>query len=189
MAQSPWLSFGQFETVPYQDKDGSPVVNSAGDPFDPPLMRDDSRPILTYKRNQALFIPSMAQQYRDAVNSDSLLGADPKTVKIADVQCEMALDPIIGVYNRVSWEFHFASLPNGWKFSVLDQGCKQLNSDSSSQEVINFFGTPTNSPVLLDGNGSPLPPGEDPVFLTFEGYDELSFAALNIQLPFCMGGT
>ena len=49
-----WSNRSQ-EIVADIDINGNPVVNTAGDPFDPPLMEDDPRPVLTIVRNEAIF--------------------------------------------------------------------------------------------------------------------------------------
>ena len=41
----------QFQRVVVVDKEGDAVVNSAGDPFDPPIMADDSRRVVTVTKN------------------------------------------------------------------------------------------------------------------------------------------
>ena len=64
-----WAAISSEVVVDF-DKDGDPVVNSAGDSFDPSLTDEDSRPALVVFRNQATYSPDLAYLYRNAVNDD-----------------------------------------------------------------------------------------------------------------------
>ncbi len=69
-AQTEW-STETFQTVVYQDIDGNGIVNSAGDPFDPPAEKDDSRWSSVTRKNVAASVPDWIFAYQDGVNSDS----------------------------------------------------------------------------------------------------------------------
>jgi hypothetical protein len=53
-----------------QDLDGDAIVNSAGDPYDPPVEIQRSRFVCTISKN-VIGIPSWALQYENAVNNDN----------------------------------------------------------------------------------------------------------------------
>src|SRR5262249_15878222 len=65
------------------DNPSRAIVNSAGEPFDPPVEIDDSRLVLTLVRNEPAFAPLTSLLYKDAINSDTFLGAAPGLAKIA----------------------------------------------------------------------------------------------------------
>ena len=48
-----------------------PVINTAGDPYDPPIVIDDPRLVMTIVRNEAAFNVAWVLAYRNAVNADS----------------------------------------------------------------------------------------------------------------------
>lgn len=50
---------------------GEAIVNSAGDPYDPPPEKDDSRWVSVTKKNIANAVPDWIFSYQDAVNSDA----------------------------------------------------------------------------------------------------------------------
>jgi hypothetical protein len=171
-------SFAKFESIANEDIDGNAILNSADDYFDPPVTRDDSRPVMRIARNEATFDPATAYQFKDAVNKATFFGADPGTVKCADISADLIFNPDIGWYYSVSYEFEYN--PDGWEKQILDQGLKYLDSTGSKVPVTEK-GIPATSPVLLDGNGAQLAAGADPVFLKFKVYPEEDFDSLNLD--------
>jgi hypothetical protein len=160
-----------------EDKDGKAVVNSANDYFDPPITKDQSRPVLTLTRNEQTFNPDLAAQFKDHTNSGGFFGWDVGQVKCSNIVPNEEYHPEIGVYYSVSYEFQFE--PKGWKRKVLDQGLRKLTS--GKQDNILIKGLPVQSPALLDGHGQPNDPAADPVFLEFTVYDEVDFGSLNLE--------
>ena len=59
-----------FQAPYYIDQNGNACVNSANDPYDPPLMRDDSRDVITLVENVASYDFQTQRLYRNSVNSD-----------------------------------------------------------------------------------------------------------------------
>jgi hypothetical protein len=171
-------SFAKFESVADEDTDGNAILNSAGDYFDPPVTRDDSRPILRIQRNEKEFDPDTAFKYKDAVNKDPFFGADPGTVKCADIQAELSFNNDVGWFYACTYEFEYN--PDGWEKQILDMGLKYLDATDTLVPVMEK-GIPATSPVLLDGGGGILASGDDPVFLKFKVYPEVDFAPLNLD--------
>lgn len=172
-------SFAQFEAIADQDVDGNPILNTAFDYFDPPVTKDDSRPILTIVRNEATFDENLAEDYKDTVNADAFWGKDAKTVKVSNISAEWAFDSDIGFYFIVTYEFHVNK--DGWKKKPLNQGMRQLSSDGSKQQQILVNGAPISSPALLDEDGVVLAAGADPVYLEFEVYPAVDFGIFNMD--------
>lgn len=171
-------SFAQFESIADVDVNGFAVVNSAGDPFDPPVVRDDSRPVLTVTRNERLdaFDAAVAYSYRDTINADDFMGAGPHQVKVATISARRAYHPACGLYWVVTYVFHFNE--DGWDKVILDQGLRYVSNATLRNASIN--GQSATAPVLLDGAGGILSPGAPAAYLTFQVYKESTFADFNI---------
>lgn len=116
--EPPEISYGfaQFSRVADKDIDDNPIVNSAGETFDPPLEQDDSRAVVLIKRNEASFYFARAIAYQDAVNTDAYSGAEPGTLKIARITADRKVHSVFGVYYEVTYEIHYR--PDGWKSTL-----------------------------------------------------------------------
>lgn len=65
------ISWGSraVELVAWQTPDGILIVNSAGDPFDPPIMTTEMLPVVTVIRNVRTFKPDLAAKIGGTVNA------------------------------------------------------------------------------------------------------------------------
>ena len=170
-------SMAKFQRPVDQDNDGSPIVNSAGERFDPPIEIDDSRPVLHISRNEATVDPSLIVQYQDAVNADTFFGCDPGTAKMDSICAESAFENGV-FYWKFEYEIHFRF--DGWAVQPLDQGYHHLVSGVPSVNRDPQSGNPYPAPRLLDGAGNMLGSGGTPVFLSFDVYNSLPFAPLSL---------
>lgn len=173
--ERPRLSWdrAQFERVVEKDTGGNAILNSAGDPFDPPVTLDDSRPVLTITRNEASFDTTLAESYKDCVNTDVFFGWPAGQVKVGAITAEEQWsDYLNDTYVVVKYEFHFN--PNGWQKSILDQGYRAKSG--ATRKLILIDGQPATSPVPLDGSGAQLSATGTPVFLAFTVYPTAAFA-------------
>jgi hypothetical protein len=163
-----------FEEVVEQDVDGNPVINSAGDPFDPPLTRDNSYPILVITRNEATFSPGLAYSYRNKVNAATFFGSGPRTVRCRPIVGKKQYHAAFGTYYQVTYRFEFN--PDGFDKNVLNQGLRR-KAGTDRKAITTKEGQPISSPVPLDADGVPLDPTADPIYLTFKVNEEADFAA------------
>ncbi|MCK4624067.1 MAG: hypothetical protein KAV00_02065 [Phycisphaerae bacterium] len=126
LEKKPQISFTNVvATEPMQrDCDGKLVANSAGVPFDPPITRDQTRYNITFRRNEAVFIPIVtAQFFKDAVNADPFLGAGPGKVKVkidSDYRAEGSYR-----YWETAYLFEFKLDEDGWEPLVMDAGFQE----------------------------------------------------------------
>lgn len=180
--------FAQFEEVCQQDLDGKPILNTANDAFDPPVMRDRSRPTLSISDNVMpdAFDPLLAEVYADSVNDGAFIGADPGTVKVTSISYEYLFNPFIGWYWHRNFEFEYRK--DTWKKVILDAGLYQLDpSDGITKIPILVNGIAVQEPQLLNGKGIPLPNQAQSSYLnaanylTFEVYKSKDFSALNLK--------
>jgi hypothetical protein len=176
----------QFQTIAVKDRYGRAIVNSAGDPFDPPPEKDDSRWTVSVRKNVP-GVPSWILAYRDAVNSDPFVvdgvGIAAGAAKIQRIRIGGWEHRNSTAYRVFSFSMH---IRESWRLLLLDQGFRVKNPDANAQRV-----QATNdgdeefptSPIPLDGSGNAL---SNPTLTTavfypaggWEIYDPLPFAAL-----------
>lgn len=162
------ISWGgsQFSRPLMFDAQGVPVVTSAGNRFDPPLEKEDSRPTLTIQRNEATFSAATAQLYRDAVNADIFATAPPGFAKITSITADRQVDFGL-VYWRTKYEIQFKD--DSFYYFVLDQDYRAGANGSNYavgpppsgiapnglfRDVLD--NTPLSNPTLLGGTGQAL---------------------------------
>ena len=168
-----FASYNRIADRAYDD-DGAltvPIVNTAGDPFDPPTEIDDQRPILTVVVNLPYpdgFSPAQAYEYRNAVNADEFFAVPAGYVKALPPVAQRLYHAECGFYWKVTYEFHFN--PDGWLRTLLNQGTRQLNDAGDGYEPILHSGVPISDPVPLNEGGQPLAPDGDPIFMDFTVY-------------------
>lgn len=174
----------QFQRPAVFDRNGNFIVNSAGDPFDPPLMMDDSRRVVTISKNLAL-VPSWILDYQDAVNSDSFT-VDAQTIAAG---CAKIQSVTVGerqrrngtVFRNVTITMHLQR--DGWLLRPLDAGFREI-SYGGLQNIKNPGDEELpGAPVPLDGNGYALtnPSFTTCVFLPFEVYAAREFSSLPLS--------
>lgn len=175
----------QFQEVAIVDENGDAVCNSAGDPFDPPVMKDFSRRVASVSVNVSS-VPSWFLDYEDAVNSDTFtlagfsVAAGKAKCQRVSVSEEKERNGIS--YFEVHMEIHLSK--NGWLVKPLDAGFRRIYSGTSREKI-----TMTNeageeeypaAPVPLDGSGVELldPTPATAVYRSFTVYESLPFSAL-----------
>lgn len=192
-----------FNKVVWQDRDGKGIVNSAGDPFDPPVEVDESRIVADIRVN-LLAVPAWILTYRDSVNSTPF--------KIDNVEMPKGVARVARIYvgpwqerNEIFFravalalqfrtpleddpgkEWHEWTLDQGFRKKTGADGGEPSPGETALRTNITNTGdseSPT-APVLLDGNGQPLvdPTMDNAVFLPFGVYPEKDFTIL----PGCM---
>ncbi len=193
---------GQVATT--SDSDGKPhtyvkgVLNSAGQPFDPPPLYDRSDAVLIVDRVEndpgfpqvggvPIFTTSNALLYSNSLNQDAFLGAEPKTIR-----CKIRA-------KRFQWRdvfrwqvnYRFAYRKEGWQPQTLDQGTYHFDNSSSNPDgsprtdkTIKIPFTDGEGNVIvqnLNGEGLKLAEDEEPKFITSAAYWVVNFAPLKIK--------
>lgn len=165
------------EEVVTWDKDGNPIDNSAGEPFDPPLMEEVAILTVRIVRNEATYGAADAFSYANAVNSSACtiagLQVGARKARCLGIPGDNATRNGIDYWQK-TYEFEFKMAT--WDRRPLDLGMYYL----SAGEPLTFKddeGAPMQVPQLLDGAGAA---GATPVFLTFRTKAEKSFGALGL---------
>lgn len=174
----------QFQKPVVFDRNGNFVVNSAGDPFDPPLMVDDSRRVVTVQKNLAV-VPTWILDYQDAVNSDSftvdgyLVGAGLAKMQSVTVGERQRRNGT--VFRTVTFTIHLQR--DGWMLNALDAGFRENVYGALANIRNSDDGELPAAPVPLDGSGQALanPSFTTCVFLPFEVYATRAFSSLPLS--------
>ncbi len=162
----------------------TPVVNSAGDPFDPPQIIEDYIEVITIRRNEATFDSEEFNFFKGSVNEFSVasnnpeIPRDPGTVRIADITATKRFKGD-QTFFAVTYVLHVKL--NKWQpLRILDQGLRKIVADTRVN-IKDANGDTITSPVPLDGSGGELPVGGTVVYLEFDPFDEVDF--FNLDLP------
>lgn len=172
----------QFQKPAIFNKDNELIVNSAGDPYDPPPMMDDSRRVLSLSRNVPS-CPSWVLDYQDAVNSDTFtaLGVTYAvgTGKVQSVSLSVA-------QKRNNIDFYTLEIlihlqRDGWILKTLDAGFRELDYSGDLINILNpGDGERVSAPVPLNGSGAALanPSPTNNVLRSDVVYDTQPFSVL-----------
>lgn len=186
------------------DLDGRPIKNSANELFVPPLEFPVNIGVYTIVRYMTTYDTAQAQSYRNRVNSSpfTINGVTGSTFSFFsgtalltkyDGSRHYSAD-FGGYYWQVTFEIKEHPDKNGWRKKLLDQGFMEKDesnpaagggSQAPNKPIVGKNGLPLNVPVLLDGNGKPLPAGGEPHFvpdgLGFKIYEEKDFSVLPLS--------
>jgi hypothetical protein len=173
-------SFRNQEIVAEYDNNGNAVLNTANDPFDPPLVIDDPRPLLTVVRNEPTYNIPLVYQYRNAVNADSFAGFDPAMARVIQISGKSAFHQDAGWYWAVTYEFEF-NPPLGYQPQVLNMGMRKISQTTNQPVPIILNGLPITKPMLLTKAGNLAKPTDPPYFIQFTMYPSLPFSVFQFD--------
>lgn len=177
-----------------------PIVNSAGDFFDPPPERIITIQVLRITQNLADFNYLFWAKYSNAINSDTWNGFAPGMVLFKPPKARFIAQRGIG-YWETNFEFHINY--RGWFAFRWDAGVREfIDSDADPSglkrgynHMKNTDGSYVTEPVLLNGQGRRLVPlgkegnreiidnifkGIGPVLFKFRVQPKLPFGPLGI---------
>ena len=186
-AETEWNT-EQFQRPVFKNKAGQGILNSAGDPPDPPAQRDDSRITAVTNKNLPT-VPAWILAYRDAVNDAAFVLdgiAIPKGIaKMQAVRVSKWQERNDIRFRVVTMTMHFADTDDvDWPITFLDQGFREKIAGKlfniKNDPPPNGDGEEVTAPVPLDGNGVKLanPTPANAVFNDEYVYDLLDFSVL-----------
>lgn len=160
---------------------GKPVVNSAGQRFDPDVEDDVFDLLITVIENSSQFPVALAKSFINTINDADVAIENETypegTLKVVGFRGPVTYAGGIKYYTKT---IELAFRADGWKINRLDDGRMEL--DPETDEPMNSLdpsGMPVAEPVLLDGEGHRVEPGGDAHYLAFN---------LNIQKDFLLLG-
>lgn len=178
-----------------KDRNGHAVLNSAGDPPDPPVMASDSILIARITCNAASR-PAYIRAYRKAINTDAFT-IDGLTVNARHARVRrisMGENKYRGSYPFRDISIELAILDNDeddWDIRFLDAGFRRRMDmggtppEYQMQKIVNDDNTEPSQAVPLDGGGMVLhnPTPDTCVFQTVEWYRRKTFVGV---IPGCV---
>jgi hypothetical protein len=137
------------------DVDGKPIVNSAGDYYDPPVEMDHAKVTLTVSRNESGPNPAVILALENVLNVAVWNGFPAKTVRflcptMPEVEYSQATSSF---YWPMQYKFDIDF--NTWVKQVLNRGYRQLDSNGKLVPIY-VNGQPLSDPVFLDSEGKAI---------------------------------
>lgn len=199
-----------FHFEPYRialehDQFGKPLINSAHEPFDPPVEGERYWQVLTFtKVREASFDRNSAWDHIGTVNSEAWYGYQKRQCRIVDVRArdlgecmeEHEVQVIvkaspIWITKKITIREWKPELNNGagdyernpgqtvptttWDGLILDRGFHKLRN-GNPVVITDDAGRPVSRPQLLDGSGSVLNPNtQETAYNRFRLYREKDF--------------
>ncbi len=152
--------YEQFQKPAITNYAGEAILNSAGDPFDPAIMIDDSRPYVTISKNLSS-VPVWIMTYQDAVNSSSFV-VDGVTVgaglaKMQNITVTRPQSRNGTSFRTVTFSIHLQK--QGWLSKQLDAGFREIAYSGQLKNIRNGDDDELPAaPVPLNGSGQALEP-------------------------------
>ncbi|QDV24381.1 hypothetical protein [Aureliella helgolandensis] len=129
------------------------VLNSAGLPFDPPIVEPVIYPVLTVERYQAVFSPATILAYENHSNSDEFYGADPGHALVAKIAATQVVEDAVKLW-KVTYRIRFAT--EGFDAKPLNQSSHYR---TPGDEVLHAFikdKVPYIGNLKSDGDQAPV---------------------------------
>lgn len=181
---------GAYSVSTPVDTEGNPslvIENSAGMPFDPPVMEEKSNLLITIQRNEEdglLFDHNLVLDYKDTINNayEVIAGIIIPTYagKMRDIRIDKAWMANGDIYWDVTYQIEV--IRRNWERRVLDAGFYTKDSAGNHTEIQDENGKPLTQPVKLDGAGGKLAEGVTAVYLTFITKWYRNFGLLNLPV-------
>lgn len=162
----------QYEKPVDKDINDEAVMNSANDPYDPPLMMDDARWVISIATNAGV-VPAFVLTLNNRVNNAAVtvdgIAFAAKTLKVQGLRIGPVKEENGILFREVSYQLHFRS--ETWNAKPLDAGFSELVS-GDRREILLDDGTKPSVPWPLDGSGAKLaaPTPSTAVYRDFEIY-------------------
>lgn len=160
------------------------IENSAGQPFDPALMLDESLLQIVVSRNEAhsAGLIGSVEAYKDTINLAAVTVAGvsigPLEGKMVDIGMTKRWMEDGTKYFEVTYTIEVDR--RGHVRQVLDTGYYTQESNGDYKKIVDKDGELISEPVKLDGSGGALAAGGSPVYLGYITSFPKSWSALNL---------
>jgi len=165
----------QVEEIVDEDTAGDAIVNSAGDPYDPPVFREAAHIQLEYQRNYSSFDGATAFSWANKINNATFEGAAAKTLRVAGIKANSVDHELIGTYWQTT--VSLAYNPNTWTKSILNAGMRKLDG-GGDRVPITINGKEISAPVALDAAGTDIAAVGAEEFNEHDVYEDADFSTL-----------
>ncbi len=159
----------------YKDYSGTAVLNSAGDPFLPPLEIQRAEATITVGLN-SLNAPSGAWlASAGQVNANTMVigayVANPGQAKLNSISAQFLYENGINYWR---WTLVFGYRTT-WAAEVLNQGLRELRAGKLVPILDDATGYKIDQPALLTAGGAKAAAGATPTYSTFNIYPRVTF--------------
>lgn len=172
-------------------RDGAPILNSAGEPFE--QVPTIALPVVTYEvsRLERTFDADLIAAIQGRVNASAWLGFPAESVLCRAINSERTWSADAGGWawattykfaikrSLVSLEASGIKIRPGWRLQVLDCGFRELVG-GELVAIMDKSNAPVAAPVNLNGSGARLPASGTPVYKEFDIYPTADFSALDM---------
>lgn len=168
------------EPVDY-DIYGSPIMNTAGEPFAEAVTKLTPSSTITFERNEADYNALISYYYVGTVNLYPWKGIPKGCALMTARTATQNFNQNIGFYWTVGYDFSVDL--NGYKKSVLNQGLRQvkvINGKRYLVPCVDETPRPVTSEVLLLRSGEQAPKMSTPIFLDYEVYNYADFSVFGL---------
>ncbi len=159
---------------------GYGIVNSSGEPFDPPAEYEVARPTLAITTNKLASTYEPFEYINDYVNTvnSSEIGYTGSELqwRLVEVRAQPMYTHGID-YWRVTYAFRYRR--DGWRLHLRDEGYYTYAAGVRTQ-IKDSENNPIHEPALLDGSGGLLAAGAPAHYLTFGNYEEKDWTGLGV---------
>ncbi len=171
--------FEQFQKAMNVDLAGTPIKNTADDPFTDTVEVDDSRPLIKVVRNEPYFNSLQAETFQDATNAAAVTingrSYAARTLKMRSIsgepQKEMGIDFYVVTYDLVVRR-------EGWKLKLASTGYRsydEITDEGYPCPVRDSRGVIVPNESFLDADGFAT---QSPYEMEFVVYKEKYFSDL-----------
>lgn len=190
LAPPTWRYYGEpLEVEVDTDIDGNPLVNTAGEPYDPPITRRFRDRVLEYNVNiiAGTVDVDWLLDFTDHTNTDTFAGRAAGEALCDEITADLQRFGDAGLnYYACKLIFKFrrnytdASAParSAWCDRVLNRGYRRLDG-TDIKTIVDANKMPLNRPSLLDAAGEVT---DIPYFKFHRKYEETAFASLGVVL-------
>lgn len=155
------------------DKNGNPILNAAGDPFQELVFLDDIEDTLQFTKNFALIPYAAAQQAKRKIGT---ITGVPGYGLYKGMSAQEQEHELIGIYYACTIEFAMADTQAAFAKKLLNQGFRE--KVGGELKVIKIKGEVASQPVLLAANGTKLATGATPTEITVDLYNVVNFSTI-----------
>jgi hypothetical protein len=174
-----------------KDKDGTAILNKAGDHYAQTPQIEDCRDVISVTINQAVNPKSIAPLFRNRVNQAAWNGYAARTVLCRGIEISERKSFLTPADTQVYyWEVNYLFEINldTWKVEILEQGYREKKAGKLVDiMVLDEDGNPTEErasfPILLtDAGVAQMTDPKVPVFTSWNVRKEADFSLFNITL-------
>lgn len=187
------------------DADGDDIINTADELFLPAPEVERYQLVVTLTRFEDAFNPLVPWKYLGSLNQGIfvILGRDfaARSCLLADVRAgdrreqfpTYEVTYVIKIRRvwvtpstetgRVGGAFSvtFPETGSGWDLRLINQGFRYRPTAGADPQEYRPGGSPPSNPIRLNTDGTKLPAGSDPIWLTFQIYPTLDWATMDLN--------